>query len=367
MKDFFTGNKLKIFLHFLAWAILLGLPLYIVQRWEVGKDFIWLYYISNAVSGIIFYTNYLILVPRFFFNKKRLRYYMMVFGMLVFFFFLSNGLNELVFKYVPGEARSESSVRPQNEFRKPGPPAPDKFIGRPPFRQMHLFNYVFTSMFLVFFSVGLRVLERHSETEKWQKELEKEKLNSELAFLKNQISPHFFFNTLNNIYSLISINQEDSQKAVLKLSKLMRYLLYESEQGNTMLSSEIDFMNNYIDLMKLRMSEKINLSISFPEQYEDKSIPPLLFIPFIENAFKHGISYREKSFIDVSMSTTKDSIGFRCANSIVKSREDTDGGNSGIGLENVSKRLSLLFPGKHDLKINKTDTEFEILLRINLA
>ncbi len=367
MKNFFTGNKIKIFLHFLAWAILLALPLYIVQRWEVGNDFIWLYYISNVVSGIIFYLNYLVLVPRFFFKKKRLRYYMMVFAMLVLFFFISNGLNELVFKYVPGNAKAGAIGRQQNEMRQPGPPAPDKFFGRPPFRQMHLFNYAFTSMFLVFFSVGLRVLERHSDIEKWQKELEKEKLNSELAFLKNQISPHFFFNTLNNIYSLISINQDDSQKAILKLSKLMRYLLYESEQGNTKLSNEIEFMNNYIDLMKLRMSEKINLSISFPENYEDKSIPPLLFIPFIENAFKHGISYREKSFIDISMTTNQDSIYFRCLNSIAKSREDSDSGHSGIGLENVSKRLNLLFPGKHDLKINKTDKEFEILLQIKFA
>ncbi|MBK7626970.1 MAG: histidine kinase [Bacteroidales bacterium] len=367
MKNFFTGNKIKIFLHVLAWAILLGLPLYFVQRFDVGNDFIWLYYISNVVSGIIFYLNYLVLVPRFFFNKKKLRYYLTVLGMLVFFFFASNGLNELVFKYVPGQAKSVIAGSQQNEMRKPGPPAPDKFLGRPPFRQMHLFNYVFTSMFLVFFSVGLRVLERHSDIEKWQKELEKEKLNSELAFLKNQISPHFFFNTLNNIYSLISINQDDSQKAVLKLSKLMRYLLYESEQGNTKLSNEIEFMNNYIDLMKLRMSEKINLSISFPEGYEDKSIPPLLFIPFIENAFKHGISYREKSFIDISMTTNHDSISFRCINSITKSREDSESGHSGIGLENVSKRLNLLFPGSHDLKINKSDAEFEILLQIKIA
>ena len=180
---------------------------------------------------------------------------------------------------------------------------------------------MFTSIFLVFFSVGMRVLERHSQTEKLQKELEKEKLNSELAFLKNQISPHFFFNTLNNIYSLISINAEDSQKAVLRLSKLMRYLLYDSEHGNTKLSNEIDFMNNYIDLMKLRMSNKISLTVSFPEKYEDINIPPLIFIPFIENAFKHGISYREKSFIDISMTAEKESVRFKCTNSLVKSRK----------------------------------------------
>ena len=176
---------------------------------------------------------------------------------------------------------------------------------------MHLYNYGFTSVFLIFFSLGLRVLERQSQIEKLQKEIEKEKLNSELAFLKNQISPHFFFNTLNNIYSLIGINTEDSQKAVLKLSKLMRYLLYESEHGNTMLSHEIDFMNNYIDLMKLRMSDRVSLNVHFPEEYDDRIIHPLLFIPFVENSFKHGISYREKSFIDISMTAEADSITFQ--------------------------------------------------------
>jgi LytS/YehU family sensor histidine kinase len=147
----------------------------------------------------------------------------------------------------------------------------------------------------------------------------------------------------------------------------MRYLLYDSEHGNTMLSNEIDFMNNYIDLMKLRMSNKISLSVSFPEKYDDVNIPPLIFIPFIENAFKHGISYREKSFINISMTTTKESISFRCANSIIKTREENEPGHSGIGLENVTKRLNLLFPGKHDIKINKSDTEFEILLKIIIA
>ena len=147
----------------------------------------------------------------------------------------------------------------------------------------------------------------------------------------------------------------------------MRYLLYESEQGNTHLSNEIDFMNNYIDLMRLRMSEKISLTVAFPEIYDDLNIPPLLFIPFIENAFKHGISYREKSFIDINMLADKDSITFRCFNSIIKQREEAEPVHSGIGLENVSKRLNLLFPGKYELKLNKSDTEFEVILKISFS
>jgi hypothetical protein len=367
MKDFFTGNKIKIFLHLLAWSIILGIPLYFFKRWDVGKDFIWIYYIGNIINGIIFYSNYLSLIPKYFFESRNHRYYISVFFVLAFLYIVSDRSNELVFKYVPGRNQTEEIDKPKEDRNIQGPPKPDALFGRPPFREMHFFNYAMTSLFLVFFSLGMRVLERHSQTEKLQKELEKEKLNSELAFLKNQISPHFFFNTLNNIYSLISINADDSQKAVLKLSKLMRYLLYDSEHGNTMLSNEIDFMNNYIDLMKLRMSNKISLSVSFPEKYDDINIPPLIFIPFIENAFKHGISYREKSFIYINMTTTKESISFRCANSMVKAREDNESGHSGIGLENVTKRLNLLFPGKHDIKINKSDTEFEVLLQIIIA
>jgi two-component system, LytTR family, sensor kinase len=364
MKDFFTGNKIRILLHLLAWSILLGLPLYFFKRWDIGEDFVWFYYIGSLINGIIFYSNYLVLVPQYFFNRKKHRYYISVLVLLASFYFISDTSNKLIIKYIPEHESKEVTLDQPAVTGRQGPPKPESAFGRPPFRQMHFFNYIFSSSFLIFFSLGLRVLERHSQIERMQKELEKEKLNSELAFLKNQISPHFFFNTLNNIYSLISINAGDSQKAVLKLSKLMRYLLYESDHGNTKLSNEIEFMNNYIDLMKLRMSEKINLTVSFPDRYDDISIPPLLFIPFIENAFKHGISYREKSFINISLETDKNEISFRCVNSLVKTGEESDSGHSGIGLENVKKRLGLIFPGSHDLKINKSETEFEVLLRV---
>jgi sensor histidine kinase YesM len=119
--------------------------------------------------------------------------------------------------------------------------------------------------------------------------------------------------------------------------------------------------------MKLRMSDKINLSVSFPQKYEDKNIPPLLFVPFIENAFKHGISYREKSFINISMEITGRSIIFRCSNSIPTGKEDVKNGHNGIGLENAVKRLNLLFRGSHDLKISKSDNEYSVFLEINPA
>jgi len=209
------------------------------------------------------------------------------------------------------------------------------------------------------------VIDRLAQNEKLRKELEKEKLHSELAFLKNQVSPHFFFNTLNNIYSLIGIDGPTAQESVLKLSKLMRYLLYESEHGETMMSHEIEFMNNYIDLMKLRISQKVELKIDFPKDFADFAIPPLLFVPFIENAFKHGVSYRDPSFIHIRMEIGKEQISFVSENSIGKSNQAEDLRYSGIGLDNVRKRLGLLFPGKHELKIEPSETIFKVELLIN--
>ena len=222
-----------------------------------------------------------------------------------------------------------------------------------------------TSLLLSGFAIGLGVMEKLKQNEKKQKELEKEKLNSELAFLKNQVSPHFFFNTLNNIYSLIGIDGPTAQDSVLKLSKLMRYLLYESEHGETLMSHEIEFMNNYIDLMKLRLSPRVELLIDFPKEFTDFTVPPLLFVSFVENAFKHGVSHRERSFIHLRMTIDNDKIKFVSENSIGKSSQPGDMQHSGIGLENVKKRLHLLFPDKHKLTIEQNETIFHIELTIN--
>jgi len=359
MSKLSSRSIIRISLHILAWAILLGIPYYLIKRWDAGRDFIWVYYTATLISGTIFYINYLLLIPRFFF-RNRVRYYVSALLLVVAFYFISALSNKLIFQNFANEGRIEEAARPERNDN-------EKDHTRPPFRLIHFFNYSFTSLFLIFFSLGLRMIERNDSIEKRQKELEKEKLNSELAFLKSQISPHFFFNTLNNIYSLIGINSEDARNAILKLSKLMRYLLYDSEQGLSQLSSEIDFMNNYIALMRLRMSEKVKLNVGFPSRYENTTIPPLLFIPFIENAFKHGISYREKSFIDIAMEVGKEWITFTCRNSIVKHVDEPGTERSGIGLDNVSKRLGLLYPNNHELTIDKSDNVFHVILKIRMT
>lgn len=353
---------MHVLLHIAAWAILLGLPFYNFYRFDVPREFIVGFYINTFINGLIFYGNYLILIPRYFLKNLRVKFYIasliLASSLFVVSVLSSNLAYNMITRNNPTEhfegPRDGNSQERHNERRQ---------IFRLPFGPMHAYNYTFNALVFTVFALGLRVISRHAEIEKRQKELEKEMLNSELAFLKNQISPHFFFNTLNNIYSLIGINSKDSQDAILKLSKLMRYLLYDSEQGETRLSNEIDFMNNYIDLMRLRLSDKVKLNVSFPEKYEDISIPPLLFISVIENAFKHGISYREKSFIDIRMEVSKAMINFDCVNSFFKAAKES-GNESGIGLENLRKRLGLLFPDSHELEIETSESTFNVRIKI---
>ena len=354
---FFSGKRLQILLHIIAWSIILFLPVFIFYTYGVG-DFRSLgHFYTNAICyGIIFYVNYIILIPRFHFKEKKALYFMSVLVLIAVMYLLLYQVDSYVFSKVARQPEVSEAIKNYSEHRQ-GP--------RPPYRQLWIINFLFTSILISGFSFGLAVLDKLSFNEKQRKELEKEKLNSELAFLKNQVSPHFFFNTLNNIYALIGVNAPVAQQSVLNLSKLMRYLLYESEQGKTNLSHEIDFMKNYIDLMKLRLSSRIELNVSFPVEFPDFEFPPLLFIPFIENAFKHSVSFRGKSYIHISMVFKDDSIYFDCRNSVGESSSPGDGQHSGIGLDNVRKRLNLLFPGQHNLEIRENQGEFLVHLKIN--
>lgn len=344
-------------LHAIGWIIVIIIPLYLHNAYG-GDNMRRLYefYLHAASAGIIFYVSYLWLVPRFFLPGKGLAFLGILIVLIFTTYFLSSYI-EKNFLFDPAEvARMQEAFKSMNKGK-------ENF--KPPMRAFGLFNHFISSILLSGFALGLGVMEKLKHNEKRQKEMEQEKLHSELAFLKNQVSPHFFFNTLNNIYSLIGIDGPTAQESVLKLSKMMRYLLYESENGETLMSHEIQFMNNYIDLMKLRLGPKVDLRIGFPEQYPDSPIPPLLFIPFIENAFKHGISHREASWIRIQMIIDKDHICFQSENTIFRGAKSAGLQHSGIGLENVRKRLGLLFPGKHELKIEQSDDVFRVDLCIS--
>lgn len=350
----FPDKRITYILHAIAWIIVIIIPLYLNYAFGGGDPHrLYQFYVHTISAVIIFYLGYLWLVPRFFLQDKKVLYLIILVGIILLTYGITSFINETLLSDPLRDAKfleNYKKVTGENTM--------------PPFRVFGFFNHILASVLISGFAMGLGVMEKLKQNEKKQKELEKEKLNSELAFLKNQVSPHFFFNTLNNIYSLIGIDGPTAQDSVLKLSKLMRYLLYESEHGETQMSHEIDFMNNYIDLMKLRLNPRVELHIDFPREFPDFTIPPLLFVPFIENAFKHGINSRDRSFINIRMEIEEEQISFTSQNSIGKSSQEGDLQHSGIGLENVRKRLNLMFPGKHELVVKQDDAVFQVELSI---
>ena len=350
-----SDKKIKIALHVIAWIIVIIIPLYLSNVFGGGHvERLYEFYVHIFSAVIIFYMGYLWLVPNFFLKERKTTYLIILIIMIISIYFLTVFIKDhFLFDPVQNARFREAMSRIAGEE-----------INRAPIRAFGFYNHILASLLISGFAMGLGVMEKLKQNEKKQKELEKEKLNSELAFLKNQISPHFFFNTLNNIYSLIGINGPTAQESVIKLSKLMRYLLYESEDGETLISHEISFMKNYIDLMKLRLSPRVELQMDFPVDFHDFSVPPLLFIPFIENAFKHGVSYRDRSYINFMMKIENERIIFISENSIASKSKSTTLQHSGIGLDNARKRLGLLFPDKHQLIIDQSETIFRVELTI---
>lgn len=205
---------------------------------------------------------------------------------------------------------------------------------------------------------------RWSKLEQEKTLLEKENVQNQLAFLRTQVSPHFFMNTLNNIHALIDVDTEEAKDSIIKLSKLMRHLLYESQGETTSLKKEIEFVKSYVNLMKLRFSEKVKINVEVPDLIPEKEIPPLLFTSVIENAFKHGISYSSASFINIKISTPEDKLLFEVTNS--KTAQKAEESDHGIGLENTQKRLELLYPANYNFRIIDNEDDFTVVISIPL-
>lgn len=200
---------------------------------------------------------------------------------------------------------------------------------------------------------------------KHTEELEKQKLSAELQYLKNQINPHFFFNTLNNLYSLTLKKSEKAPQMILKLSEIMRYMLIDANHEKVSLENEIDYLNNYINIQKLRFAENSDIQFVVKGLSDKIFIPPLLFIPFVENAFKHGLSKDLKTgFIKIELEVKNKKIEFRVSNNKPEFNPKTE--NTGIGLINIKKRLELLFPDKYSMHINENSSVFEIYLSISM-
>lgn len=257
--------------------------------------------------------------------------------------------------------------RPPHIFDPGSPPDRDPHnMKRPPHPfPFHILFKLFLAIMVIGANVAICLIFTYNQEKDKLKDLENFKLQEELKYLKQQISPHFLMNVLNNIYEMAEEDSKTAQEMILELSNLMRYVLYESENGITSLSKEAKFISNYVALMKRRYIEdmvKINLDLS--EQVSHRiNIPPMLLISFIENAFKHGVSYLHESFINVRLYDKDGKVHFSCENSIPPQRNSKKN-NGGIGLTNVKRRLDLLYGDNYSLHISDNDKIYSVKLII---
>ena len=212
-------------------------------------------------------------------------------------------------------------------------------------------------------NLGIKLYFKQRNDQKHLEELERRNLEQQLEYLKYQINPHFFMNTLNNIHALVDIDPEKAKSTILELSKMMRFVLYEGNKTVVPLEREISFLQNYITLMKLRYTDKVRIQVDVAQTLPNKDVPPLIFITFVENAFKHGVSYRQESFIDIAINIDNDTLVFTCNNSRIPQEEEKHGG---VGLANVRQRLDLIYGLNYELDINDDPQTYSVKLTLPL-
>ena len=217
-------------------------------------------------------------------------------------------------------------------------------------------------------NLGVKLYFKNRDDQLQMAALEKQNLEQQLEYLRYQINPHFFMNTLNNIHALVDIDPEQAKSTIRELSKMMRFVLYEGNKKTVPLSSELSFLRNYITLMGLRYTDKVDITLQLPETIESGEVPPLLFVTFVENAFKHGISYQQQSFIEIQGSINDGKFAFHCRNSKrVESgerREKSGEKTGGVGLRNVRQRLDLIYGSRYSLNISDGTTDYNVELTI---
>jgi LytS/YehU family sensor histidine kinase len=351
------NKRVSVLAHILGWFMLSTVLLLLSPlswRIDVPVEFWWKQTFLGVILMVSFYANMFFFVPRSLLVGKIYTYISIILsGAIIFIFILISFENlihlpEIFHKvfnpnkpYVPSGRRLTSDVT-------------------------HLMFYLLT----IGISTSVSSVQKWQKDENLRRELDQQRINTELSFLKAQINPHFFFNTLNNIYALTNLDIKKSQEALLKLSRMMRYVLYENQKDQTLLSKEINFIKDYIELMKMRLSEKVKLDIQISELKEDLVIAPMLLLPFLENSFKHGVSSQYESTILIKLEVMGDTLFFETKNHIFPIHpESPEARENGIGLVNTQRRLALLYPEKHRLKFGKdqSNEEYWVNLTINLA
>ncbi|MDE6339392.1 MAG: histidine kinase [Muribaculaceae bacterium] len=295
---------------------------------------------------VLFTVNNYLLIPGLLL-KNKIRLYFLGSGALVVMMWIYQYVVFMHhFHFMPGDPPPG-----------PRPPHPHSLL---PLPLLLDFSY---SLLVLGANMAIALLFQRFDDRLKQESLTKANAENELAYLKAQINPHFYMNMLNNIHGMIEIDPEKAQAMVIDMSQLMRYMLYDSSQTRIPLANEIAFLENYLRIMRRRFPEnRVAITTSFPteDQTSGVEVPPLLSLVFVENAFKHGISYRQPSFVEVTIKLTDKKIIFRCVNS--RHAEADNAQSTGIGLRNIRQRLSLIYGEAASLEIEETETEYIVNL-----
>lgn len=340
----YTKKWIVVLLHVIAWVLLFTLPKLLIPTYEgnvkpkeLPKPF------NNGIFILIinfswialFYINSLILIPRLVYHKK---------------YWLYGLVNLLVYSWLIFQTWFIFFIFKATQF----------FNWR-----MHLVYSFFVFLFIQAASTAYQMIRDRIEADKLLKERENENLKTELSFLRSQVSPHFMFNVLNNMVALSRKHSDQLEPSLIKLSSLMRYMLYEADEDLVSLESEVEYLQSYIDLQLQRFGNKVGVKLNFSEIDKDYEIEPMLLIPFVENAFKHGVSGLENALIHIELKALNNQLSFVVSNQYNNQLEEIKDKTSGIGLANVKRRLLLLYQSNHQLLIDDSNNCFTVSLHLN--
>jgi two-component system LytT family sensor kinase len=241
-----------------------------------------------------------------------------------------------------------------------------KYLINPDYKHAFTFFIFFPVMFVAAMGTGYGLVTEFLQEERQRREEKQERMLSELSFLRSQISPHFIFNVLNSIVYLIRSNSKLAEPVTIQLSELIRYMLYETDSKQVAVTKEVEYLKNYINLQRLRYGDDIDIKVAIEGNDGGLTIEPMLLIPFVENAFKHGIGMVMDPTIEISLSYEENHLYFSVKNKIAPETQESKDFSSGIGLKNVRRRLELLYPGTHTLNIENNGTTFVANLSLNL-
>jgi sensor histidine kinase YesM len=326
----------------LVFAVLFLMPIFFTRiHGEISLRHVVKIWEDQILLVPVFAINHWLLAPRLMLRKKYVYYFISIIAfiaaMTVLYYLFDN-------VWTGAKHMQSFSDRPT-----PIPP------------YAHLLMY---SLMIAGIDTGLLTNRKLHEDEERRHILEKRNAEMQLDLLSRQVSPHFLMNTLNNLYAIVGEDAEKAKGIVMKLSKMMRYMLYESGNGKVPLSREFEFIESYVALMRIRFDDMVVINFSLPPLYDDVEIAPMLFIAFVENAFKYGVSYEHKSVIDISFQIQDNMLVFRNYNNCY-ALSDTSG--TGIGINNTVERLSIIYGDRYFIDIQSQDNTYKVKLSIPLS